>query len=241
MSVFIKVTLYILGIIIPTIFSFYLGIWLQGDVKLLYVQGIDREVSIDNQEDRLLVTIDDLQFTSSQGKSANYRLVGMTVMNDDRRSLPGGEKFFFQVGDAPIPEEAIKNMRFNSFSNGDLIDVQPLQHNRFGTGFEVVSGLPGLSQVSITLTLDVGNFPHLKTNPVQLKKQASSNGQLEVGKKPHTITFEVRMFIIWLVFVAVIYSASWLVINVILGNYSTGAKILDWISRTLFGHGFIPP
>ena len=78
---------------------------------------------------------------------------------------------------------------------------------------------------------------------IELRKLAGK-GRVEFVNNPNktVISMTVKNLVLWFISVACLYSIAWLILNIFRKNWSTGARILDWIIRKIFGDdkGFIP-
>ena len=92
----------------------------------------------------------------------------------------------------------------------------------------------------VSLIIDTGKFPELADKDIQMRN-VSRKGEkmIQITAQPRTLTFTVPRFIVFLVLTACTWGLAWCILNAILGNYSTGAKIFDWIFKKCGFSGFI--
>lgn len=242
MGILVKITTYIIGILVPAIISYYIAVWLQGPVNLEYYKVTDNNYGqLSILDDKLKFTVTKLSYKDSEYKA--LRLIKFLIINTNSQNLESGAQFFFSVGDVqkPLKQSHVVDVSFRAFTpQKDPVLISRKDNDTWGAGFIFNSDLPGKSNAEVTLVLN-GEIAEIANKKVILKKTPRKKERLQLITSPDktTLSMKATHFYAWLASVAVLFSTTWLIINIFTGNYSTGAKIVDWILKKIFGKGFI--
>lgn len=242
MNIFAKVVIYILGIFVPAIISYYIALWLQTPINLEYYKATDDNYGqLSILDDKLKFTVTKLSYSGSEYNM--LRVVKFLIINANSQNLESGAQFFFLVGDGvtPLNPSYVLDLNFKAFTpQKDPVLISRKDNNTWGTGFVFDSDLPGKSNAEITLVLN-GEVAGILNNEVALKKTPRKKERLQLVTSPDkaTLSMKATHFYIWLASIAALYSTTWLLINIFTGNYSSGAKIVDWILKKVLGKGFL--
>ncbi len=242
MDIAVKIITYITGILVPAIISYYIAKWLQGPVNLEYYKATDDNYGqLSILDDKLRFTVTKLSYEDSEYKA--LRVIKFLIINTNSQNLETGAQFFFSVGDdqESLKQSHVVNLNFKAFTpQKDPILISRKDNDIWGPGFVFDSDLPGKSNAEVTLILD-GENAEIANREVVLKKTPRKKERLQLIISPDKaiLSMKATYFYIWLASVAALYGTTWLLINISLGNYSTGAKIVDWILKKVFGTGFL--
>ena len=237
------VALYVMGLAVPTIISYYIGKLLVGKINLKCYQTSDiiaRE-GTSRVNEKLSLRISGVTY---DGKDRDaVRVIKFLILNNDWQHLDAGAHFIFtHKGSTPIPFDAVLNVSIECLTpTEDRILTKTIEDRNSEPGFKIESDLPGHSTLEVTLALDISAFPEM-TGDIIVKKSARKRERLHLITDPSSsmISVKVSHFVLWLACVAALYSTAWLLINIYTGNYSTGAQIVDLIFRLIFSRGIIP-
>jgi hypothetical protein len=232
-----KLALWVIGgLFIPTLFSYYIGQWLQGSIEIKYFPTSDnyyRNVNVIDEKLRFQAT--QLEYDGVPYDS--LYILKYLLMNDDSQHLPEGAKFFFRVNkEYIIPKKAVVDIALKSISPiNEPILLDESYNNQVGPGFMIQTDLPSGAGVIANLILNA-KFVDLHDAEVSIVKTPKARERLRLITSPATskITMSALHFYIWIISIALCYAIAWLIVNILTGNYSTGARILDWIIQGLF-------
>ncbi|MDA2920510.1 hypothetical protein MYX76_13635 [Desulfobacterota bacterium AH_259_B03_O07] len=219
---------YFFPILVTVVFTIYITWWLEEEASLRYYQSEQFQAS----SGKVKVTENvDLHIESIKYKDksiSSIKVIRYILLNEDVKSIRESAKFFFAKGDGRILDSTdVLDIDVNMLSPLSF----PLLWERFyysedKPGFELLN-LIGKSRVLITLVLDTYKFPELANSEIQMHKLPGGIAPLPTYER--LITFTVFNFILWIILAAFIWGSSWCILNIILGNYSTGARIVNWI------------
>jgi len=240
-----KIIIYFLGLLIPTFLSIYLAIWLPGlNIKYYRIDSLQVSKGISNviSDSELKVDINKVIYKNNEYESLH--IVRFVIINNDWQHLGKEAKFFFIIDNKfeKLSTQHIVDIIFNSSTpSGDIIHVKREDNTDIGTGFVLESDFPRNAELRITLLLNTPSLTNIDKN-IQIRKLARGNERLSLISDPSStmVSMKFSKLIIWWICTAILYSAAWLLVNIFTRNYSTGAKITDWILRKLIGKGFIP-
>ncbi|SDU66767.1 hypothetical protein [Desulfobacula phenolica] len=242
MEIFVKVVTYISGIFVPAIISYYIAVWLQSPVNLEYYKATDDNYGGDSLlDDKLKFSVTKISYMGTEYQT--LRVIKFLIVNTNSQNLESGAHFFFLVGNElkPLNPEHVVDLSFKAFTpQKDPVIINRKDNKDWGTGFTFSSDLPGKSNTEITIVLN-GKNKDLNNKEIVLKKTPRKKERLQLITSPGkaTLSMKAMHFYIWLASVASLYSITWLLINIFTGNYSTGAQIVNWVSKKIFGIGFI--
>lgn len=242
-----KAAVYLASLAIPTAVAFYLGIWLKGDLDLKYyresILNAQRGSVLVDPEEELRLEVKQVFYKSRPFDSVH--LIRFTLMNDDWQSLGKGAEFYFRVRGKPLPQKQVLGITCRSrTSTGDLVHLKRVEDPDLGLGLRLESDFPAHAQVRATLVVDTSARDSelaAAVGEVELLKKYRGRERLALATHPSeaTITLPFWNAIIWCLAAACLYGGSWLALNIYLGNFSTGAVIVDFILRKLTGWSVI--
>ena len=241
---FIEGILYIIGIAVPTVVAYYLGRWLSGaGLRILKVDTVRAAKGLTSLSQDQSIQLDISRILYKSEEVDSLVLSKFLIINENRNTFPSGSRFFFvgQKG-TTIPSNSVIDMKFETKSEDDLIKVVRSDDSDLGPGIELKSGLPPNAQVEIKIVLDPTSGD-LNMESISLKRLHDERGKIkfsDLTSSNNMIQISFKNLVLWIVSVAVVYATTWLLINIYLGNYSSGARIVNWIWKNLFGAGFIP-
>ncbi len=237
-----KTLLYVLGVIFPILAAYYLHVWLAGNVPLGYFGLRDVVVCKGQAEvERDVTLVVDKVYYKTQSFD-KLRIVRFLISNRGTRSLAKGAEFCFVAKEPTIiPVSAVVAVTTKPIEDCDSVILSEQKFfDGVGPGFIFRSAFPGEAKLEVQLVLDVGISQKLENVAIEMKQVASLQPSTLRKLGETTLTFTLSNFVIWIVLSAAIYGAVWLLINIATGNYSSGARIANWIWKAAFAKGFIP-
>ncbi|MFC1541593.1 hypothetical protein ACFL50_03990, partial [Candidatus Latescibacterota bacterium] len=219
-----------------------IAIWLQGPVNLEYYKATDDNYGqLSILDDKLKFTVTELTYKDKEYQT--LRVLKYLIINSNSQNLESGAQFFFSIKDKqkPLEQTHVVDMNFKTNTpQKDPVLISRKDNEIWGPGFIFDSDLPGKSNAEITLVLN-GEAEELIDKEIELRKTPRKKERLQLITSPDkaTLSMKASHFYIWIASVAILYATMWLLINIFLGNQSTGTKIVDWILKKIFGKGFI--
>jgi len=236
-----RVLLYVLGVILPILVAYYLHVWLAGKVRLGYFRSGDVLFCKGRSEVQKDVTLLVEKVYYRNDSFDRLRIVEFLITNYGTRSLAGGTEFCFVAkGTDMIPAAAVVAVSTNPVEDGSSITLAEQKFfDGVGPGFIFRSAFSGKAKLEVQLVLDVTISPRLQDAAIEMKQVASLEPSTlrRLGETTLTLTF--GNFVMWLVLSAGGYAGTWLVINIVTGNHSSGARMVSWTCEAVFGKGFI--
>lgn len=235
-------TLIVIAAVLAAVFPFYWYQLVRGDVTIEYYQIADFTTTLGRSSlaDNLVVNVSRIEFQAESYSSV--RIVRFLLVNDESRSLESPARFlFFAGGGQPIDRTSIIDIQFKSLlTSSDVVLWDRWDSPRYGFGFELLSELPGDSRGVVTLILE-GSDSRTANASVDMRKVSRRGEFLErVVPFGGTITFTPTTLLVWLSGAAATWGAAWLLVNIALGNYSTGARLVFWLLQRIKFERLVP-
>lgn len=237
-TVLIKGILFMLSVVVTTIVGYYLYAWLGKDVTLKYAESSDIEARIgpSHLDKNLVLQVSEVNYRDNEYEA--IRVIRFRIFNESSKGLKEDEQFVLVSDDDTfISGEFIVDITCEgSPSDHGLVMCERSDIAGVGPGFKLKSDFPGKSYLDVFFVFDIKAAESLANVQVTLNKIAKSDTRLEkISSGVPTVTFNLYAFVVWLIVVALTYSAVWMGANVFSGNYTVGAKATDWVFRKLTG------
>lgn len=220
--------------------TIYLPPLISGSIDIEYLLISDEllELGETTIHDSFIMEISKIRRDSEEYQ--RLRVLVFQIRNVDWRDLPENSKYFFYN---PVDGVRLKGepSRFVYFKSSQphvplALTGKPVHGKELG--FEITSSIPAGSRLAITLLLPLNDKAKEARQPIAIAKQYKSGEALSAAVESAKLdSWEALVIGLSL---GITYASIWLVINIFLGNYSSGAHIVNSIFLKIFRRGFIP-
>jgi len=231
----------IIFIVIAAVLSFYITRWLEGDtdIEINLVDNYLVSEGATEVYEELVLDVKNITYSGTQYNS--LRIISFLIAVDDTRNLKKDTRFAFVEKESKrLEPDAALDINYDTTTPIDvLVDWRRSDIPDTAPGFRLNSALPGESRVKVTLIINTEKYPYLSESEIDLKLLAPG-GDIVVKPLQRILSFSAASFALWIILSVSVWGLAWCGLNIMLGNYSTGARMVFWIMKKVGISGFIP-
>jgi hypothetical protein len=235
-----SVVLFVIGAIVSALIGYYVARYLgESNVSIQYYQAANlyAAIGLNRIDSDLNLEVNRVIYKNTEYQS--LRLVRFYILNDSGRNLRNDAQFVFISSDNRlIPPQAVVDVFCEcqaAISSGSLVVIDRQDIQNLGPGFKLVSDLPGLSQIGVVIVLDTSGDPSLRDISIGVQKLAREQENFQLLTPSDTITLSTLSYALSLVAAAIAYITIITFINLRIGVYGFGSRLIDRISMKLIG------
>lgn len=232
-------------VIIGSILSIYIFIWLEGttDIEINLVDNYVLSKGLSDRDEDLVLDLKSLTYKGIEYNS--LRVVSFLITNvDDTRDVQKDTGFVFvnveNNKNRDITPDAVLDISFETTTPIDVVVEWKWEREGRKTPKIVLdTSLPAKAVTKVTLTVNTDKYKDFSDSEIDLKLLAPG-GDITIKPMGRLLSFSAASFALWLIASASVWGLAWCGINIALGNYSTGARIVFGIMKVLKLKKYIP-
>jgi len=244
-SIILKVFGALLAPILSLVVVYYGLAWFKTDLVYYQLDTIEIPKGLSSILPGVDLQIKDSPVVYKNKEYSSLRVERFEMINENWQPIKEGAQFFFVIeASKPIQTEKVVDILFDySTSSEDIIRYKRNDDASIGPGLTLLSAIPPSTKMQISLILHTSleESDIYSNREIELRKVSRAGERLRSTNLPDSkmISMPIYGLIITIICSALVYGLIWLGTNIWLHNYSSGARILNWIFVKLFGEGFI--